>query len=239
MTDAPNDATLGVAIDRDAELPIGLQLAWSLRAQIGDGRLQPGQRLPALRNLADSLGVNVNTVRAVYQRLEHEGVIESRHGSGTFVTAEPLSAVAATAIAANAIQEAREASVDPRVIAAAIYVTTEATTTAPEPDAERRRLLRAQIAALEQVICETCTTARPAVPPREGPELGPRLLSAAELERVRDDLVVQLAMSEPRAGHSAPSATQSEAAPQEAGERRVNEQPAAKRRPIRIAPAPS
>ena len=77
------------SIDRDAEVPIGVQLAWALRARIHDGTFKPGQRLPALRDLADVTGVNVNTVRAVYQRLDQEGLIDSQHGSGTFVGPAP------------------------------------------------------------------------------------------------------------------------------------------------------
>src|SRR5665213_1308702 len=78
-----------VAIDRDAEVPIGVQLAWALRTRIRDGRFKPSQRLPGLRDLAEAIGVNVNTVRAVYQRLEHEGLIDSQQGSGTFVASTP------------------------------------------------------------------------------------------------------------------------------------------------------
>ena len=67
---------LGIAIDRDADVPIGVQLGWVIRARIGDGTLRPGQRLPGLRDLAEAAGVNINTVRAVYQRLEHEGLVQ-------------------------------------------------------------------------------------------------------------------------------------------------------------------
>ena len=43
----------GLAIDRDAEVPIGVQLAWALRSRIAEGALKPGQRLPGLRDLAE------------------------------------------------------------------------------------------------------------------------------------------------------------------------------------------
>ncbi|MDQ6810597.1 MAG: GntR family transcriptional regulator, partial [Actinomycetota bacterium] len=95
-----------LTIDRDADVPIGVQLAWALRSRIGDGRLEPNQRLPGLRELADTTGVNVNTVRAVYQRLEQDGLINSQQGSGTFVAAAPRSPYAVGAIAANAAREA-------------------------------------------------------------------------------------------------------------------------------------
>jgi len=61
---------LRIAIDRGAEVPIGVQIAWAIRARIGDGTLTPGQRLPGIRELAEATGVNFNTIRVVYQRLE-------------------------------------------------------------------------------------------------------------------------------------------------------------------------
>ena len=115
---------LAAAIDRDGEIPIGVQLAWALRSCIRDGRFAPAQRLPGLRELADAVGVNANTVRAVYQRLEREGLIDSRQGSGTFVAARPLAAASSriSAIAADAAREALAAGADPREVAAALYV---------------------------------------------------------------------------------------------------------------------
>ena len=134
-----------VEIDRDAEVPIGVQLAWALRSRIDDGRLAPGQRLPGLRDLAEASGVNVNTVRSVYQRLEQEGLIDSQQGSGTFVTAAPRRRSSVSAIAASAAREALETGVDPREVAAALYVSPEASPTEADERAQRRRLLRAQI----------------------------------------------------------------------------------------------
>ena len=111
-----------LAIDRDAEVPIGVQLAWAMRSRIGDGRFKPGQQLPGLRELAEVIGVNVNTVRAVYQRLEQEGLIDSRQGSGTFVASRPRRPSAVAAIAADAARAAHETGVEPREVAAALYV---------------------------------------------------------------------------------------------------------------------
>ena len=78
---------MDLAIDRHTDVPLGSQLVWQLQALIVDGRLQPGERLPSVRGLATSVGVNVNTVRAVYERLEGEGFVVSEHGRGTFVAA--------------------------------------------------------------------------------------------------------------------------------------------------------
>jgi GntR family transcriptional regulator len=51
------------------------------------GLLRPGDRLPSVRELARELAVNQNTVLRVYERLCGEGVLEMRHGQGTFVAA--------------------------------------------------------------------------------------------------------------------------------------------------------
>src|ERR1700735_1832624 len=106
MSESPSPLELGIAIDRRADVPIGVQLAWALRTCIGDGRFTPGQRLPGLREVAEELGVNVNTVRTVYQRLEQEGLIDSQQGSGTFVAPTPRQPSAVGTIAANAAREA-------------------------------------------------------------------------------------------------------------------------------------
>src|SRR5215467_8724297 len=60
--------------DPAAELPVGVQLSWRLRALIATGRLAAGERLPSFRRLAEWGGVNVNTVRAVYAGLEEAGL---------------------------------------------------------------------------------------------------------------------------------------------------------------------
>jgi DNA-binding transcriptional regulator YhcF (GntR family) len=74
-------------VDRTSEVPLGTQLAWKLRSLMASGELAPDDRVPSVRDLATSAGVNVNTVRSVYGRLESEGLIRSEQGRGTFVTA--------------------------------------------------------------------------------------------------------------------------------------------------------
>ncbi len=53
---------------------------------IETGALRPGEQLPGIRPLAEELVINVNTVAKAYRELEHEGIIELRHGSGAFVS---------------------------------------------------------------------------------------------------------------------------------------------------------
>ncbi len=186
---------LDFVLDRDAEVPLGVQLAWALRTRIREGRFAPGARLPGLRDVAETLGVNANTVRAVYQRLEHEGAVVSHQGSGTFVASTPRAPSATDTIAADAAREAHATGVDPRDVAAALYVASESPAAPPDEAGERRRLLRTQIATLERTLGEI-ESDHPGVAPsstetRAG--IGPALLSSEELERVRTQLVRRLA----------------------------------------------
>jgi DNA-binding transcriptional regulator YhcF (GntR family) len=185
---------LEIAIDRDAEVPIGTQLAWALRARIRDGTFKPEQRLPGLRELAQATGVNVNTVRAVYQRLENEGLIEGQQGTGTFVAPLSQRPSAVGTIAANAAREAEETGVDPRDVAAALYISRASAASLASEGVGRRRRLRQQIASLERTIAELEAKYPGLVPPSSAKRRGgPALLGAGELEEVRTLLVRRLA----------------------------------------------
>jgi GntR family transcriptional regulator len=81
-----------VALDPSDATPIYAQLERGLRAGIATGRLQPGEQLPTVRQLAVELRVNANTVARVYAELERAGVIETRRGVGSFITATPAQA---------------------------------------------------------------------------------------------------------------------------------------------------
>src|SRR5436305_14460132 len=78
-------ASLGLQVDRAGDIPVGTQLTWQIQALITEGRLLPGEQLPSVRRLAEAAGVNVNTIRSVYDRLEGEGFIRTEHGRGSFV----------------------------------------------------------------------------------------------------------------------------------------------------------
>lgn len=67
-------------------MPITRQIADQIRAQCVSGKLRPGQRLPSVRELARQITVNQNTVLRVYERLTAEGLLERRHGDGTYVS---------------------------------------------------------------------------------------------------------------------------------------------------------
>lgn len=66
------------------------QLADQVRSAVASGRLAVGERLPAVRALAENVRVNPNTVSRAWRELELEGVLESRRGDGVFVAAGAL-----------------------------------------------------------------------------------------------------------------------------------------------------
>lgn len=72
-------------IEKGSSVPISRQIAEQVASLCAAGRLQPGDRLPSVRELAKDLAVNQNTVLRVYERLTGEGLLERRHGQGTFV----------------------------------------------------------------------------------------------------------------------------------------------------------
>jgi GntR family transcriptional regulator len=81
-----------VSVDPQDRTPIYAQLDRALRAAIATGRLAVGDQLPTVRQLAVELSLNANTVARVYMELERAGILETRRGVGTFVTATPAKA---------------------------------------------------------------------------------------------------------------------------------------------------
>ena len=67
-------------------VPIYLQLMEQIKHAVETGALRAGEQLPGIRPLAEELVINANTVAKAYRELEHEGVIELRHGAGAFVS---------------------------------------------------------------------------------------------------------------------------------------------------------
>lgn len=197
-----------LTVDRDSDVPLGTQLAWRLRALVATGRLGAGERLPGVRELAESAGVNVNTARSVYSRLEEQGLLHSEHGRGTFVAPRAAEQADLARVAADAATAARAAGLDPRDLATALYSGADLSPAEPsgadraespakragpqrgDGDAALRRMLRAEIAELERELvgldrgAELPDTARPAAV---------RILGATELRDVRDGLVARLA----------------------------------------------
>ena len=74
-----------ITINPDSGMPIWLQLRHRLVYLIESGLYEEGERLPTVRELSVSLGINYNTVSKVYQDIERDGYINSMRGRGTFV----------------------------------------------------------------------------------------------------------------------------------------------------------
>ena len=70
--------------------PIYLQIASQIKALILEGKLQPGEMLPSMRNLALELRISFMTTKRAYEELERDGFIESYTGKGSFVKAQNM-----------------------------------------------------------------------------------------------------------------------------------------------------
>lgn len=74
-----------IQIDPLCAEPLFRQVCLGVKAAVAHGRLAEGERLPSVRELAQELAINPNTVVKAYAELEHEGVIVRRQGAGCFV----------------------------------------------------------------------------------------------------------------------------------------------------------
>ncbi|WP_250000225.1 GntR family transcriptional regulator [Actinoplanes sp. M2I2] len=74
-------------IDRHSGMPPYLQIVAQVKQAMRMGLLGPGDQLPTAREVVEATTVNPNTVQKAYRELEHEGLVEGRRGTGTFVTA--------------------------------------------------------------------------------------------------------------------------------------------------------
>ena len=65
--------------------PLYVQLMEQIKHAVETGALREGDQLPTIRKAAEDLVMNPNTVVRAYRELEHEGIVELRHGSGAFI----------------------------------------------------------------------------------------------------------------------------------------------------------
>ena len=72
-------------ISPSSGMPLYLQLMEQVKHAVETGALREGDQLPAIRKVAEELVMNPNTVVRAYRELEHEGVLELKHGSGAFI----------------------------------------------------------------------------------------------------------------------------------------------------------
>jgi DNA-binding transcriptional regulator YhcF (GntR family) len=189
---------------RSDDLPVGTNLSWRLQVLIHSGRLAPRERLPGVREFAAGAGVNVNTARSVYRRLENQGLAFSQQGLGTFVAPYVSIAPSLEQFAAQVAAEAIAQGIDPRELARALYAGSsprdpfsepldEELAEAPrthEEERSARAALRGQIARLEASLAPYPEAPEAGEPAASRPQ--PRLASIDELEAIRDDLIARL-----------------------------------------------
>jgi GntR family transcriptional regulator len=179
-------------IDPDDEVPVGLQLAWRLRALIRTGEMAAGERLPSFRRLAEWAGVNVGTVRAVYEGLERDGLVVTRHGQGTFVAEGVEATPQLDEIASEALRRAEEAGIGPRELAIVAMASAGLVPVEESEVLEVRQELRRQIARLEGELA-TYTGHLKADLPTAPRRAVAHVAGVEELEQTRDTLIAQLA----------------------------------------------
>lgn len=75
-----------ITIDETDRRPVYRQVADEIKGLIARGALSEGMALPPVRQVADDLGVNLNTIAAAYRELQKEGLLRVRHGSGAVVS---------------------------------------------------------------------------------------------------------------------------------------------------------
>ncbi|AKH83957.1 hypothetical protein AA958_19165 [Streptomyces sp. CNQ-509] len=80
---------VNIAVNRTLGIPLTTQIRNQIVNAITTGDLQPGQRLPTVRQLAEFLGINRNTVGQAYRQLENDGHVITRAGGGTTVAGDP------------------------------------------------------------------------------------------------------------------------------------------------------
>jgi GntR family transcriptional regulator len=76
-----------IILTRDASIPLRAQLALQIEVALVTGQIEPGAKLPSVRELARRLKLHHNTVAAAYGELAERGLIETRRGSGIYAIA--------------------------------------------------------------------------------------------------------------------------------------------------------
>lgn len=77
--------TISFFLDMKSGIPFYRQIIDQVKTAIATGKMEPGYKLPTVRQLAVELSINPNTVSRAYTELELTGLVETQMGSGTFV----------------------------------------------------------------------------------------------------------------------------------------------------------
>lgn len=80
---------LQLTVDPSSDVPLYRQIVDHVWVKVASGILEPGNRLPTVRQVAIDLGVHLDTVERAYRELELLGVVVQHPGEGTFVGLRP------------------------------------------------------------------------------------------------------------------------------------------------------
>ena len=130
-------------LDGHSRVATYMQVVQQVKQALRTGLIGPGDQLPKVREVAESLAINPNTVLKAYRELEIEGLVEGRPGVGTFVT-RSLAGPSRAAQAARRrglegwLRRARAAGLEREDVVALVETTLRATFQQPaQPDAAR------------------------------------------------------------------------------------------------------
>jgi DNA-binding transcriptional regulator YhcF (GntR family) len=115
-----------IAVDAGLALPVYEQVRQQVTRMAVTGTLEPGQRLPTIRQLAADLGLAKGTVAKAYELLEADRVIETRGRKGSFITDSAASAKPAEKRQVDLAQAAEALVVVARQLGVDLDATTEA-----------------------------------------------------------------------------------------------------------------
>jgi DNA-binding transcriptional regulator YhcF (GntR family) len=125
-----------ISVSRTLGVPLGTQIRDQILSAISVGELRPGDRLPPVRQLAEFLGINRNTVAQAYRLLENDGHVNTRAGGGTTVAGDPDTASTPASdrlrqLVREAFAQARSAGFSAREFAELAYYTSGQEDVAP------------------------------------------------------------------------------------------------------------
>ena len=105
-----------IRVDPASGVAIYDQIAASVRADAARGAIRPGDKLPAARELATLLDINIHTVLRAYQELRDEGLLDLRRGRGAVITQAAARSEHLLATVRALVAEAQEAGVAPQTL---------------------------------------------------------------------------------------------------------------------------
>ncbi|MCM3696170.1 GntR family transcriptional regulator [Microbacterium oleivorans] len=109
-----------IRVDPQSAVPLFTQIAAAVRGEITSGRLAAGERLPAARDVAGALEVNLHTVLHAYQDLRDEGLVDLRRGRGAVVTPAGAALGGLRAEIAALVDKSRALGVSPDTLSALV-----------------------------------------------------------------------------------------------------------------------